>query len=449
MVGKKLIMKKNLYNEVFSKKQNTIFYKKKKINLQKLEILINNRSKRINKFKKGIISISTKNKLEFIINFYACNKINYPVFLSDNSSIKKNLSEKIDINYILKNNKLVKINKEFKLRYPYNIIIRSSGSSSFGKYVYLKNRNISHICKEINKEMYNKNKIYNELIFAPLYHAFGFGRLHALMSSSSNITLTDTYSISNFYNLLSNYNSIDAISLPSKILSTILKINRSIIKRLFNKIKYLQVSTGHLEKFYRKKILKYNINLFLNYGMTEAMRSTFLNLKINKNKIHTEGKVLPGVNIKIKKTQSQKYGEILIKGKNLAAGYSNKEEWNKKFVNNYFETGDIGYIDKDGFLIFKSKFGNKLNINGKTFYTEDIENMIKKFSNLEKLKIVQIQNKIYLISEKKIDEKKLYKIFKKNQINIIFDKILLNKIPITETGKIKFSDIKRLINEKK
>ena len=394
-------MKKNLYNEVFSKKQNTIFYKKKKINLQKLEILINNRSKRINKFKKGIISISTKNKLEFIINFYACNKINYPVFLSDNSSIKKNLSEKIDINYILKNNKLV------------------------------------------------KNKIYNELIFAPLYHAFGFGRLHALMSSSSNITLTDTYSISNFYNLLSNYNSIDAISLPSKILSTILKINRSIIKRLFNKIKYLQVSTGHLEKFYRKKILKYNINLFLNYGMTEAMRSTFLNLKKNKNKIHTEGKILPGVNIKIKKTQSQKYGEILIKGKNLAAGYSNKEEWNKKFVNNYFETGDIGYIDKDGFLIFKSKFGNKLNINGKTFYTEDIENMIKKFSNLEKLKIVQIQNKIYLISEKKIDEKKLYKIFKKNQINIIFDKILLNKIPITETGKIKFSDIKRLINEKK
>lgn len=442
-------MKKNLYNQIFSKKQNTIFYKKKKINIKKLKTLINNRSKRINKYKKGIISISTKNKLEFIINFYACNKINYPVFLSDNNSIKKNLSEKIDINYIFKNSKLVKINNKFKPKYACHIIIRSSGSSSIGKYVYLKNENISHICKEINKEMYDKNKTYNELIFAPLYHAFGFGRLHALMSSNNNITLTDTYSISNFYNLLSNYNSINAISLPSKILSTIFKINKSIIKRLFNKIKYLQVSTGYLEKFYRKKILEYNINLFLNYGMTEAMRSTFLNLKKHKNKIHTEGKILPGVNMKIKKTQSKKYGEILINGKNLAAGYSNKEEWNKKFVNNYFETGDIGYIDKDRFLIFKSKFSNKLNINGKTFYTEDIENIIKKFSNLEKLKIVQNQKKIYLVSEKKINEKKLYKIFKKNQINIIFDKILINQLPLTETGKIKFSNIKRLINEKK
>ena len=114
MVGKKILMKKNLYNQIFSKKQNTIFYKKKKINLKKLKTLINNRSRRINKYKKGIISISTKNKLEFIINFYACNKINYPVFLSDNNSIKKNLSEKIDINYIFKNSKLVKINKKFK-----------------------------------------------------------------------------------------------------------------------------------------------------------------------------------------------------------------------------------------------------------------------------------------------------------------------------------------------
>ena len=96
----------------------------------------------------------------------------------------------------------------------------------------------------MNKQMYGKNKIYNELIFSPLYHAFGFGRLHFVISSDNNITLTDSFSISNFYNLLSNFNSINAISLPSKILSTIFKINKSITKRLFNGIKYLQVSTS-------------------------------------------------------------------------------------------------------------------------------------------------------------------------------------------------------------
>ena len=52
-------MKRNLYNEIFAKSQNNIFYKKK-INLKKLKILVNNQSKEINKFKKGIVSISTK-----------------------------------------------------------------------------------------------------------------------------------------------------------------------------------------------------------------------------------------------------------------------------------------------------------------------------------------------------------------------------------------------------
>ena len=69
----KKLMKRNLYNEIFAKAK-IIFFIKKKINLKKLKILVNNQSREINKFKKGIVSISTKNKLEFIINFYACNK---------------------------------------------------------------------------------------------------------------------------------------------------------------------------------------------------------------------------------------------------------------------------------------------------------------------------------------------------------------------------------------
>ena len=297
--------------------------------------------------------------------------------------------------------------------------------------------------------MYVKSIRYNELIFAPIYHAFGFGRLHSLMVSRNNITLTDTYSISNFYNLISKNNLINSISIPSKILSIILKIKKNQIKVLLKKIKYFQVSTGHLDILSRKKILKQNINLFLNYGMTEAMRSTFLNLKKNKNKIHTEGKPLNGVNLKIKKKVSKKYGEILIKGKNLAYGYSDKIEWNKRLQNKYFHTGDIGFLDKDNFLVFKSRLGNKLTVNGKTFYIEDIEKIIKKFLKLDKLKIIQHNKKIYLISEVKFNNKNLYKMLSKNGINIIFDKIFFNKVSLTETGKFKFSNIKKLINEKK
>ena len=153
-------MKKNIINEILKYDNKILLYKKKSISLKQIKILINKKAKKIKKFKKGIISISTQNKLDFIINFYACNKINYPVFLTDNKSKSKNLNESININYILKKNDLIKIHNKFQKNYSFNIVIKSSGSSSNAKYVHLKNESISHVCREMNRQM-NKNKKFN------------------------------------------------------------------------------------------------------------------------------------------------------------------------------------------------------------------------------------------------------------------------------------------------
>ena len=112
------------------------------------------------------------------------------------------------------------------------------------------------------------------------------------------------------------------------------------------------------------------------------MRSTFLNYEKFKNKIHTEGKPFKGVNIKILKNKN-KFGKILIKGKNLAYRYNDIKIWKKKFKSNYFDSGDIGYLDKDNFLIFKSRVSNKININGIVFYLDEIENILKKNSQFQ------------------------------------------------------------------
>ena len=191
-------MNNSLFSEISKRNEKKIFYGEKILDLKKIKFLINQKAKKISKFKRGIVSISTQNKLNFIINFYACNKANFPVFLNDNASKKSVLNEKIIINYVFKNDNLIKINKKFNKNYFFNIIIKSSGASSIAKYVYLKDKTISHVCKEMNKQMFSGNKKYNELIFAPLYHAFGFGRLHSLMKSENNISLTDFYSISSF-----------------------------------------------------------------------------------------------------------------------------------------------------------------------------------------------------------------------------------------------------------
>jgi long-chain acyl-CoA synthetase len=89
------------------------------------------------------------------------------------------------------------------------------------------------------------------------------------------------------------------------------------------------------------------INIFEGYGMTESSPGGTLNdLRNNGLKIGTVGKALEGIEIKIAED-----GEILMKGDNVMLGYYKNEEMTKKtIVNGYLHTGDIGEIDKEGFL---------------------------------------------------------------------------------------------------
>ena len=89
------------------------------------------------------------------------------------------------------------------------------------------------------------------------------------------------------------------------------------------------------------------MQIFEGYGMTESSPGGTLNDLRNKGlKIGTVGKPLNGIEIKIADD-----GEILMKGPNVMMGYyKNQELTNKTIVNGYLHTGDIGELDKEGFL---------------------------------------------------------------------------------------------------
>lgn len=89
------------------------------------------------------------------------------------------------------------------------------------------------------------------------------------------------------------------------------------------------------------------INIFEGYGMTESSPGGTLNdLRNNSLKIGTVGKPLDGIEVKIADD-----GEILMKGDNVMLGYyKNEEMTNKTIIDGYLHTGDIGEIDKQGFL---------------------------------------------------------------------------------------------------
>tara|TARA_Y100001935_G_scaffold212872_1_gene183521 strand:+ start:508 stop:2277 length:1770 start_codon:yes stop_codon:yes gene_type:complete len=119
-----------------------------------------------------------------------------------------------------------------------------------------------------------------------------------------------------------------------------------------------------------------NIPLFEGYGMTEDSAGASINY-FEKNKIGTVGPALPGTEIKILSD-----GEIVIKGPHVMKGYYNNPEATKEVLKDgWLYTGDIGEIDKDGFLTI---VGRKKEIyvtsGGKNIAPLNIEESMKSIS---------------------------------------------------------------------
>ena len=114
------------------------------------------------------------------------------------------------------------------------------------------------------------------------------------------------------------------------------------------------------------------------YGLTECAPILALNRdKMFKNE--AAGLPLPGCDVKILNPDEDGIGEFISKGDNVFMGYYKDPEATAQALDSegYYHTGDLGYIDKDGFCIIT---GRKKNViiakNGKNVFPEEIEYLL-------------------------------------------------------------------------
>jgi len=134
----------------------------------------------------------------------------------------------------------------------------------------------------------------------------------------------------------------------------------------------LTISGGAtLNKKIAKFFYKIGILILEGYGLTET--SPVVSVNREKDfKFGTVGKVIPGVSLKISEEK-----EILVKGPNVMKGYyKNLEETQKVFDRDgWFHTGDLGFVDNEGFLtVIGRKKEMIVTSGGKNVWPEKIEN---------------------------------------------------------------------------
>ncbi|MBP1645936.1 MAG: Long-chain-fatty-acid--CoA ligase [Bacteroidetes bacterium] len=176
-----------------------------------------------------------------------------------------------------------------------------------------------------------------------------------------------------------------------------------------------------VEAFFKNLGLRYTIG----YGMTECSPIiTYSNWKTFRQ--GSCGKVVTRMQIKIDSPDSENIvGEIMVKGDHVMMGYYKNPEATSAVLSEdgWFRTGDLGLIDKDGYLFIKGRIKNMiLGSSGQNIYPEEIEDKLNSMEYVMESIVLEQEGKLVAMVYLNQD------MLDKEGIDIVRSKSIIRKI---------------------
>lgn len=292
----------------------------------------------------------------------------------------------------------------------------TSGTTAMSKAVMLSHKNIASNLMDIATVL-NLDERDTLLSFLPLHHTFectvGF-----LYPISRGASIAYCEGIRHIANNIKEYQITAMISVPAlyesiykRLMKNIEKkgklpevekmikltnmfskvgidlkrvIFKDIIDGLGGKIRLLVNGAAALSPEVEKGFNDLGITTVQGYGLTETSPVISAGTDFEQ-KIGSVGKVFPSVKLKIVDKDENGIGEIYVKAPTVMLGYYQNEEATKEVLDKgWFNTGDLGYVDKKGFLFLCGRKKSVIVLkNGKNVFPEEIETVINKIDGVK------------------------------------------------------------------
>lgn len=139
------------------------------------------------------------------------------------------------------------------------------------------------------------------------------------------------------------------------------------------------------------------------YGLTETTSpATIFPVDVWGNeKSGSSGKAIAGLSISIRDDQQQPLdhghiGHIWLKGDVVVSEYWQRSERRPACHDDgWFNTGDIGYLDKDGYLFIKDRSKDMINRGGEKIYSIELENILSTYGGVKEVAVIPAPSPVY------------------------------------------------------
>lgn len=343
------------------------------------------------------------------------------------------------------------------------VVLFTSGSESLPKTVELTHENILYDLRgSLDSLSINYENIF--LGFLPPFHSFGFTVLTILpLVTSLKIAYTPDPTDSREVLKILKYTKANTLCATPTFIKMILAISYD------NDLKDLKLVVSGAESLHSsiidtfKQKTSQNAKLIEGYGITECSPILTIN-PLHKQKLNSVGVFINVVESLITDINTYqilprgKEGMIMVSGKNIFKGYKDKNI-DSPFVKindkEFYKTGDLGYIDDEGYLFITGRLKRFIKIAGEMISLPSIENvLLQKFGNQDSL-VLAVEGtdntepaQIVLFSIIDIDLTEVNLHLKNSGFSslIKINKIIkINEIPVLGTGKTDYKVLKNMI----
>ena len=173
------------------------------------------------------------------------------------------------------------------------------------------------------------------------------------------------------------------------------KVYKQIIDALGGKLRLIVSGGAAADPSISKKFNSLGIKVVQGYGLTETSPV----IAAENDRCIKNGSVgIPMINdtIEIVNKDEEGIGEIRVKGPNVMLGYYEMPEETKNVIKDgWFYTGDLGYIDEEGYIFITGRSKNMIVLkNGKKVFPEELEMLINGLELVEESMVFGLPNEI-------------------------------------------------------
>jgi amino acid adenylation domain-containing protein len=260
------------------------------------------------------------------------------------------------------------------------LILLTSGTTSQPKIVPLTHTNINTATKNICETLQLTSEDCTIAVM-PFFHIHGLSTLFATILSGGSIICLPEFTTEYFALSFQEFQPTWYSASPTihQVILDYLNNNPEIIKH--SKLRFIRSASAPMSVKLIEALEKLlQIPFIESYGMTEASPQIASN-RFNHRKLGSVGQPI-NVEVGIISEDGHFFsegetGEIVVRGENIINGYENNTLANEQsFIDGWFKTGDLGYLDEEGYLFITGRCKDIINHGGEKISPQEIETVL-------------------------------------------------------------------------